>query len=62
MTQDELMRRMWARVEHCRRLAMSTTDPITAHALIEMANEGERDIHRLISERASVEEPSTVGR
>ena len=50
MEQAELLRRMWGRVELCRRLAMTTTDPHTAGALIEMANEGEADIRRLMAE------------
>lgn len=50
MEQAELLRRMWGRVELCRRLAMTTTDPHTADALIEMANEGEADIRRLMDE------------
>ena len=44
MEQAELLRRMWGRV------AMTTTDPHTADALIEMANEGEADIRRLMAE------------
>lgn len=50
MQRAELMRRMWARVEMCRRLAITTTDPHTADALIQMANEGEADIHQLTAE------------
>jgi hypothetical protein len=51
MEQGELIRRMWGRVELCRKLAITTTDPQTADALIEMANEGEADIKRMLSER-----------
>ncbi|EQB12730.1 hypothetical protein [Sphingobium lactosutens] len=50
MEQAELLRRMWGRVELCRRLAITTTDPHTADALIEMANEGEADIRRLMEQ------------
>ena len=50
MEQAELLRRIWGRGELCRRLAITTTDPHTADALIEMANEGEADIRRLMEE------------
>ena len=47
----ELLRRMWGRVEYCRRLAITTADPHKANALIQMAAEGEADIPRLMSEQ-----------
>ncbi|WP_261934884.1 hypothetical protein [Sphingomonas bisphenolicum] len=50
MEKTELLRRMWSRVEHCRRLAITTGDRYTADALIAMANEGEADIKRLLME------------
>ncbi|WP_394443023.1 hypothetical protein ACGGKE_16070 (plasmid) [Sphingobium naphthae] len=51
MEQSELLRRMWGRVDLCRRLAITTTDPHTANALIQMANEGDADIRRLMADR-----------
>lgn len=42
---------MWGRVEYCRRLAITTADPHTANALIQMAAQGEADIPRLMSEQ-----------
>jgi hypothetical protein len=58
MDQGELIRRMWGRVELCRKLAITTTDPHTADALIQMANEGEADIARILSEqKASISAP-----
>ena len=50
MEQSELLRRMWGRVDLCRPLAITTTDPHTANALIQMANEGEADIRRLMTD------------
>jgi phosphatidylserine/phosphatidylglycerophosphate/cardiolipin synthase-like enzyme len=50
MEREELLRRMWGRVRHCRHLAIMTTDLDTAHALIAMANEGEADIRRLMDD------------
>lgn len=52
MERKELLRRMWGRVLHCRQLAITTTDPHTAEALIAMANEGEDDIRRIMTEEA----------
>lgn len=42
---------MRGRVEYCRRLAITTADPHTANALIQMAAQGEADIPRLMSEQ-----------
>jgi hypothetical protein len=50
MEQAELIEKMKSRVEKCRRLADSTTDPRTAATLRGMADEGEADIRRLLSE------------
>lgn len=50
MDRKQLAQRMWGRVEHCRRLAIQTTDPKTAEALLEMAKEGEADIKRMLAE------------
>jgi hypothetical protein len=47
---DELIKKMRGRVEQCRRLARSTTDPRTAQVLNQMADEGEADIKRLLTE------------
>ena len=37
------------RVDLCRRLTIETTDPTTADALSQMANEGEEDVQRLLA-------------
>lgn len=52
MQRDGLLEKMRGRVEQCRRLAMSTTDEHTAKILNEMADEGEADIKRLLSENS----------
>jgi hypothetical protein len=46
---------MRERIDRCRRLAKNINDPRTTEALIEMAEEGERDLARLIEERAARE-------
>ena len=51
MDTAELIMRMQRRIDHCRRLAIQTLDPHTADALIEMANEGEADVERLLAAR-----------
>ena len=48
MKQAELIKRIRERIELCRRLAVETIDPRTADALIQMANEGEEDVQRLL--------------
>ena len=50
MDRDELIAKMKGRVERCRRLARSTTDQQTATVLNQMADEGEADIARLLTE------------
>ncbi len=42
---------MRERIERCRRLAKYIDDPRTTEALIEMAEQGELDLARLIAER-----------
>jgi hypothetical protein len=42
---------MRERIERCRRLAKYINDPRTTEALLEMAEQGERDLARLIAER-----------
>jgi hypothetical protein len=44
---DDMLRKMRARVEQCRRLASSTTDERAAKALSKMADEVEADLRRL---------------
>ena len=51
MERDELIKKMRARVEQCRRLARSTTDDRTAEVLRQIADEGEADIARLLAEK-----------
>jgi len=50
MENAELIRKMRGRVEQCRRLARSTTDEHTCTILLQMADEGEADIQRLLTE------------
>jgi hypothetical protein len=42
---------MRERIERCRRLAKYVNDPRTTEALIEMAEQGEIDLARLVEER-----------
>ena len=49
MKQAELIKRIRGRIDLCRRLAIETIDPHTADALIQMANEGEEDVQRLLA-------------
>ena len=42
---------MRSRIERCRRLAQYVNDPRTTAALLEMAEEGEADLARLVAER-----------
>lgn len=51
MEEDELISKMRSRVQLCRNLAASTTDPRTAKALHDIADEGEADIRRLLEKR-----------
>jgi len=39
------------RIERCRRLASYVNDPRTTEALLQMAQEGEADLARLLAER-----------
>ena len=50
MERDELADKMRQRIKLCRNLANSTTDPATAAALHQIADEGQRDLDRLLSE------------
>jgi hypothetical protein len=52
MSEDPLDH-MRERIERCRRLAKYVNDPRTTEALLEMAEEGEIDLARLIAERES---------
>ncbi|WP_167737555.1 hypothetical protein [Sphingomonas parva] len=51
MDRDELIRKMRARAEMCRRLAGATLDADAARTLRRIAEEGEADIARLLAER-----------
>ncbi len=55
MSEDPLDH-MQARIDRCRRLARYINDPRTTKALLEMAEDGERDLARLRAERAKREE------
>lgn len=51
MERNELVAKMRRRVDQCRRLARDTTDKRTADILNQMADEGEADITRLLTEK-----------
>ena len=53
MERAELIEKMRGRVAMCRRLAKATTDRDVAKTLNEMADEGEADIQRLLTEGGS---------
>jgi hypothetical protein len=44
---SELIRNIRGRVEQCRQLANSVSDPTARQVLLDMANEGEADIRKL---------------
>ncbi len=48
---DDPLEHMRQRIEMCRRLARSTTDPKTAKILRDMADQGELDLKKLLAER-----------
>ena len=48
---DDPLDHMRERIERCRRLAKYINDPRTTEALMEMAEQGEADLARLITER-----------
>jgi hypothetical protein len=48
---DDPLHHMRERIERCRRLAKYVNDPRTTEALIEMAEQGEIDLARLVEER-----------
>lgn len=48
---DDPLDHMRERIERCRRLAKYVNDPRTTEALIQMAEQGEIDLARLIAER-----------
>ncbi len=52
MDQPELIQKIVDRIERCRRLAASTTDPQVAIALREMADQGEADLRALKAQNA----------
>lgn len=45
------------RVERCRRLAAWTTDPRTAEALLQLADEGEAELRQLEAEAGGSDKP-----
>lgn len=51
MTSD-LAAKMRARIEECRRLAISTNDPVVREALRAMADDGDADLQRLLEAEA----------
>ena len=53
MDNPELIRKMRARVEQCRRLADMTHNREMRETLLQMANEGEADIRNLEAEEAN---------
>ena len=48
---DDPLEHMRERIERCRRLAKYVNDPRTTEALLQMAEQGEIDLARLIKER-----------
>ena len=46
------LQHMRERIEKCRRLAQYVNDPRTTEALLEMAEQGEKDLAELLAERA----------
>jgi hypothetical protein len=48
----ELAAKMRGRIDQCRRLAKSTTDPRAAEILRQMADEGEADLKKLLAAMA----------
>jgi hypothetical protein len=52
---DDPLDHMRERIDRCRRLAKYINDPRTNEALIEMAEQGERDLARLLAEREEKE-------
>lgn len=51
MDRDELIEKMRGRIATCRNLAR-TADPKTAEALRRLADEGQRDLDRLLADRS----------
>ena len=51
MDRMDLIEKMRGRVLLCRNLANATSDPETAAALRRIADEGERDLEKLIAEK-----------
>jgi len=49
MDQQQIAEKMRSRIALCRNLAESTSDPKTAEALRQIADEGQRDLDRLLS-------------
>jgi hypothetical protein len=49
---DDPLDHMQERIDRCRRLAQYVNDPRTTEALLQMAEEGEKDLARLRAERA----------
>jgi hypothetical protein len=48
---------MRERIDRCRWLATLINDPRTNRALLEMAEQGEKDLRRLLAEREAREQP-----
>jgi hypothetical protein len=51
MNSDELVQKMRARVEQCRRLADMIHSPEARKSLLQMADDGEADIRKLEADR-----------
>jgi len=52
MDLDELAQKIRGRIAKCRELAKYINDPRTTETLLQMANEGERDLAKLETEGA----------
>ncbi len=51
VSDDDPLQNMRERIERCRRLAEYVNDPRTTEALLQMAEQGEADLARLLEER-----------
>lgn len=51
MDREELIEKIRGRIATCRNLAAAAADPKTARGLRELAEDGQRDLDRLIAER-----------
>lgn len=53
----EIIENMWARIEQCRRLAGLLHNPEASRMLLEMAEQGEADLKKLMAEEGGGSPP-----